>query len=99
MGIPRDLLRRRPDVRAAGLAAASQSALIGVAKANMYPAFSLSGSFGVAGNNAGNNSLADMFNWQSRAVNAGAGLFSRSSTTAGSSTRCACRTLNFNRPC
>ena len=63
-----------PDVRAAGLAAASQSALIGVAKANMYPAFSLSGSFGFAGNNAGNNSLADMFNWQSRAVNAGAGL-------------------------
>ncbi|MGB7747113.1 MAG: efflux transporter outer membrane subunit [Verrucomicrobiia bacterium] len=74
VGIPKDLLRRRPDVRAAGLAAASQSALIGVAKANMYPAFSLSGSFGGVGNNAGNNSLADMFNWQSRAVNAGAGL-------------------------
>ena len=74
VGIPRDLLRRRPDVRAAGLAAASQSALIGVAKANMYPAFSLSGSFGGVGNNAGNNSLADMFNWQSRAVNAGAGM-------------------------
>ncbi len=74
VGIPRDLLRRRPDVRATGLAAASQSALIGVAKASMYPAFSLSGSFGGVGNNAGNNSLADMFNWQSRAVNAGAGL-------------------------
>jgi NodT family efflux transporter outer membrane factor (OMF) lipoprotein len=74
VGIPKDLLRRRPDVRAAGLAAASQSALIGVAKASMYPAFSLSGSFGGVGNNAGNNSLVDMFNWQSRAVNAGAGL-------------------------
>ena len=74
VGIPKDLLRRRPDVRAAGLAAASQSALIGVAKASMYPAFSLSGSFGGVGNNAGNSSLADMFNWQSRAVNAGAGL-------------------------
>jgi NodT family efflux transporter outer membrane factor (OMF) lipoprotein len=74
VGIPRDLLRRRPDVRAAGLAAASQSALIGVARASMYPAFSLSGSFGGVGNNAGNNSLVDMFNWQSRAVNAGAGL-------------------------
>ena len=74
VGIPKDLLRRRPDVRAAGLAAASQSALIGVAKASMYPAFSLSGSFGFAGNNAGNNSLSDMFNWQNRAVNAGAGL-------------------------
>jgi len=73
-GIPRDLLRRRPDVRFAGLAAASMSALIGVAKANMYPAFSLSGEFGVAGNNAGQNSLADMFSWESRALNAGAGL-------------------------
>ena len=74
VGIPKDLLRRRPDVRSAGLAAASRSALIGVARANMYPALSLSGSFGVVGNNQGNSSLADMFNWQSRAVNAGAGL-------------------------
>ncbi|MCX6926104.1 MAG: efflux transporter outer membrane subunit [Verrucomicrobia bacterium] len=38
-GIPRDLLRRRPDVRAAGLEAASKSALIGVAKAALYPSF------------------------------------------------------------
>jgi NodT family efflux transporter outer membrane factor (OMF) lipoprotein len=73
-GIPRDLLRRRPDVRAAGLAAASKSALIGVAKAQMYPAFSLSGEFGVSGNNEAGNSLADMFSWESRALNAGAGL-------------------------
>ncbi len=73
-GIPKDLLRRRPDVRAAGLAAASQSALIGVAKAMMYPSFSLAGEFGVTGNNEGNNSLADMFSWESRALKAGAGL-------------------------
>jgi NodT family efflux transporter outer membrane factor (OMF) lipoprotein len=73
-GIPRDLLRRRPDVRTAGLAAASKSALIGVAKAQMYPAFSLSGEFGVTGNNEAGNSLADMFSWESRALNAGAGL-------------------------
>ena len=72
-GIPRDLLRRRPDVRAAGLAAASQSALIGVAKATMYPSFSLGGQSGVTGNNEGNNSLSDMFNWQSRALSAGSG--------------------------
>ena len=52
-GIPRDLLRRRPDVRAAGLAAASKSALIGVAKATMYPSFSLAGEFGLTGNNEG----------------------------------------------
>jgi NodT family efflux transporter outer membrane factor (OMF) lipoprotein len=71
-GIPRDLLRRRPDVRAAGLTAASQSALIGVARANMLPALSLSGEFGFLSNNERNNSLAGMFSWQSKAVQAGA---------------------------
>lgn len=71
-GIPRDLLRRRPDVREAEFTAASQSALIGVARAQMYPAFSLAGVFGFASNDEGKNSLADMFSWQSRAVKAGA---------------------------
>jgi NodT family efflux transporter outer membrane factor (OMF) lipoprotein len=74
VGIPKDLLRRRPDVRAAGLSAASYSALIGVAKASMYPAFSLSGEFGFGSDNQRNNSLGDMFNWQNRVVNAGAGV-------------------------
>lgn len=74
VGIPHDLLRRRPDVREAGLTAASQSALIGVARANMYPAFSLSGAFGFSSNNEGDNSLADMFMWQSRAAQAGASI-------------------------
>ncbi len=73
VAIPKDLLRRRPDVRAAGLQAASQSARIGVAKAMMYPSFSLAGEFGVTGNNEANNTLADMFNWQNRALRAGAG--------------------------
>jgi NodT family efflux transporter outer membrane factor (OMF) lipoprotein len=72
-GIPRDLLRRRPDVRAAGLAAASQCALIGVAKAAMYPSFSLAGQFGFTGNNEANNSLSDVFSWESRALSAGSG--------------------------
>ena len=67
-GIPRDLLRRRPDVRQAGLEAASQSALIGVQVANMLPAFSLNGTFGYSSNNIGNNSLADIFNWQNSIV-------------------------------
>jgi NodT family efflux transporter outer membrane factor (OMF) lipoprotein len=74
VGIPKDLLRRRPDVRQAGLQAASFSALIGVAKANLYPAFSLSGSFGFSSNNQFRNSLSDMFNWDHRTLNAGAGL-------------------------
>jgi NodT family efflux transporter outer membrane factor (OMF) lipoprotein len=63
-GIPLDLLRRRPDVRQAGLEAASQSAKIGVQIANLLPAFSLSGTFGYSSDNIGNNSLANIFNWQ-----------------------------------
>jgi outer membrane protein TolC len=41
VGIPADLLRRRPDVRAAELAALAQSAQIGVAEAQLYPAISI----------------------------------------------------------
>ncbi len=75
VGIPKDLLRRRPDVRTAGLLAASQSALIGVAIAQMYPAFSLQGAFGFASTNLGQSSLSDMFTWQSRVAQAGASFF------------------------
>jgi len=46
VGIPKDLLRRRPDVALAEYQAASQSALIGVREADLYPSFSLKGSFG-----------------------------------------------------
>lgn len=46
VGIPLDLLRRRPDVAAAEYQAASQSALIGMREADLYPSFSLSGMFG-----------------------------------------------------
>ena len=47
VGIPAELLRRRPDIRRAELDAAAQSAQIGVARADLFPAFSLSGSFGL----------------------------------------------------
>jgi NodT family efflux transporter outer membrane factor (OMF) lipoprotein len=42
--VPANLLLRRPDVRAAELQMASQSALIGVAKADLYPSVTLFGS-------------------------------------------------------
>ena len=48
VGIPADLLRRRPDVRGAELQAAAQSALIGVAKADFYPSVALLGTIGLA---------------------------------------------------
>ncbi len=70
-GIPRDLLRRRPDVRLAGLQAAAQSPKIGVAVANMLPSFSLSGAFGSSGSNIASSSLGDLFTWQSKVVTAG----------------------------
>jgi NodT family efflux transporter outer membrane factor (OMF) lipoprotein/RND family efflux transporter MFP subunit len=47
LGIPADLLRRRPDVRRAERQAAAQSAFIGVAKSDLYPHFSILGSIGV----------------------------------------------------
>jgi NodT family efflux transporter outer membrane factor (OMF) lipoprotein len=47
VGAPADLLRRRPDVRRAELQAAAQSALVGVAKADLYPHFTLIGSIGL----------------------------------------------------
>ncbi len=50
VGIPADLLRRRPDIRKSELQAAAQSARIGVAEADLYPAFRLIGTVGYAAN-------------------------------------------------
>ncbi len=44
VGIPAELIRRRPDVRAAERRVAAQSAAIGVATAQLYPAFNITGS-------------------------------------------------------
>lgn len=43
VGLPSDLLRRRPDIRQAEDALDSARALIGVAKADLFPSFSLTG--------------------------------------------------------
>ncbi|MBN2578940.1 MAG: efflux transporter outer membrane subunit [Pirellulales bacterium] len=43
VGIPAELLRRRPDVRRAEREVAAQSALIGVAASELYPHFSIGG--------------------------------------------------------
>jgi NodT family efflux transporter outer membrane factor (OMF) lipoprotein len=45
VGIPADLLRRRPDVRRAERQAASQSAQIGVAEAEFYPHIAINGTW------------------------------------------------------
>ena len=46
--MPAEVLRRRPDVRAAEMQLAAQSALIGVSKAELYPSIALIGSVGLA---------------------------------------------------
>jgi NodT family efflux transporter outer membrane factor (OMF) lipoprotein len=43
IGIPAELLRRRPDIRRAEREVATQSALIGVAASDLYPHFSING--------------------------------------------------------
>jgi NodT family efflux transporter outer membrane factor (OMF) lipoprotein len=70
-GIPADLLRRRPDVRSAELKAAAQCEQIGIAKAQLYPAFSLTGSFDFTAANFGAANLADMFSNKAAAIAAG----------------------------
>ena len=73
VGIPRDLLRRRPDIRQAEYNAAAQSALIGVTQSQLYPSFSLSGVFGFGSSDVGDSSLSDIFQWDNRVIKGSAG--------------------------
>ena len=54
VGVPADILRRRPDVRRAERRLAAQTAQIGVATADLYPRFSLLGSIGLEALSLGN---------------------------------------------
>jgi NodT family efflux transporter outer membrane factor (OMF) lipoprotein len=70
VGIPAELLRRRPDIRLAEHQLAAQSALIGVAKADLYPHFSLFGTIGLRSSNAkitadGDSDFSDLGNFDS----------------------------------
>jgi len=71
VGIPADLLRRRPDVRAAELAALAQSAQIGVAETQLYPAISITGTFGGSASTANGHTLANVVDWKGVAYAAG----------------------------
>ena len=59
IGVPADLLRRRPDVRSAERAAAFQSEQIGIATADLFPSISVGGSFGYEASDAGGLSLGN----------------------------------------
>ena len=53
VGLPTELLRRRPDIRSAELFAAAQCARIGIAKADIYPSFALFGEIGLQSSSQG----------------------------------------------
>ncbi|MBL9152663.1 MAG: efflux transporter outer membrane subunit [Verrucomicrobiales bacterium] len=53
-GLPADLVRARPDIRRAERELAAQTALIGVAEADLYPRFTLFGDFSLQAVNSGN---------------------------------------------
>lgn len=61
VGIPADLLRRRPDIRRAELQAAAQCAQIGFAKADLLPTFSLLGTVGSLATSVGKSGLGGAF--------------------------------------
>lgn len=80
--IPAELLRRRPDIRFAELQVATQSARIGVAKADLYPHFGLFGTIGLASSSGAataagglsGSSLGDIFQSESLTWGVGAAL-------------------------
>jgi NodT family efflux transporter outer membrane factor (OMF) lipoprotein len=61
IGVPADLVRRRPDIRRAERQLAAASARIGVATADFYPKFSITGSFGLD-----SSQIKELFDWNSR---------------------------------
>jgi outer membrane protein, multidrug efflux system len=66
LGLPLELLRQRPDIRQAEREIAAQTAQIGVATGDLYPALSLSGAFAFE-----SFSSSDLFKWESRAFQFG----------------------------
>lgn len=74
VGIPKDVLRQRPDVHQAELQAMAQSEAIGAVKAQLYPALSLTGSFGYSSSDIGSKSINDIFQWSNHTVSIGPSL-------------------------
>ncbi|MDJ0610613.1 MAG: efflux transporter outer membrane subunit [Kiloniellales bacterium] len=70
VGVPNELLRRRPDIRRAELRTAAQNAQIGVARAQLFPSFSLGGFVGLqtsgsVDSRSNNANLSDFFDYDS----------------------------------
>jgi NodT family efflux transporter outer membrane factor (OMF) lipoprotein len=79
LGLPADLLRRRPDIRAAELSAIAQCDRIGMAKAELFPSFQLFGAIGtrtvdVSGAPTNVSSILNLFGFGSLLYTAGLNL-------------------------
>ncbi|MGE0251718.1 MAG: efflux transporter outer membrane subunit [Dongiaceae bacterium] len=68
-GLPSDLLQRRPDIRQAERALEGESERIGVARADWFPRFSLTGTFALQSQRTSN-----LFDFGSRAFSVGPGV-------------------------
>lgn len=64
VGVPADLLRRRPDVVEAEREVAQYAALAGVAKKDWLPSLSIAGSIGTSAHNAGDLFSRHSFTWE-----------------------------------
>ena len=65
LGMPQELIRRRPDIRTAERQLAAQGAQIGIAVSELYPHFQIGGSIGTAAE----DSLSDLFSTGSNTLN------------------------------
>lgn len=69
VGVPAEMVRRRPDVRKAERELAAETARVGVAVANLYPKFTITGSIGLESISTGN-----LLKWGSRTLSIGPGV-------------------------
>lgn len=63
LGMPQDILRRRPDIKAAERLLAAQSAQIGYAETELYPHLSIGGAIGSSAEKSGNLFNSDTQTW------------------------------------
>lgn len=69
LGLPSELMKRRPDIRRAEEKLHSATARVGVATADLFPKFSLTGLLGVQGGN-----IASLTKWRNRSWSFGPGI-------------------------
>jgi NodT family efflux transporter outer membrane factor (OMF) lipoprotein len=61
VGMPQNLIRRRPDMRAAERQLAAQAAQVGIAVTDLYPQFTIGGSIGSSTNSTDGKAIIDLF--------------------------------------